>query len=87
MFDIIKRISIRNGNFSQQDVKYFSLNGAEEVVKLFKEELLQESKLVEDEEENEEHWSDLGTMPFSQSLLSCVSRCLSSVKSEVTVVI
>lgn len=43
----------------QEDVKYFTLNSAEEVVKLFKEELLQEYKMLEDEEENEEHWSDL----------------------------
>ncbi|KAK2879002.1 hypothetical protein Q8A67_019793 [Cirrhinus molitorella] len=41
----------------QEDVKYFTLNSGEEVVKLFKEELLQEHKL-EDEEEDEEHWSD-----------------------------
>ncbi|XP_057199953.1 thioredoxin domain-containing protein 16 [Triplophysa rosa] len=43
----------------QEDVKYFTLNSAEEVMKLFKEELLQDYKMVEDEEENEEHWSDL----------------------------
>uniref|UniRef100_A0A673FWU5 Thioredoxin domain containing 16 n=1 Tax=Sinocyclocheilus rhinocerous TaxID=307959 RepID=A0A673FWU5_9TELE len=42
----------------QKDVKYFNLNSAKEVVKLFKEELLQEHKL-ENEEEDEEHWSDL----------------------------
>ncbi|XP_052437236.1 thioredoxin domain-containing protein 16 isoform X1 [Carassius gibelio] len=42
----------------QEDVTYFTLNSAEGVVKLFKEELLQEHKL-EDEEEDEEHWSDL----------------------------
>uniref|UniRef100_A0A8C2PUW6 Thioredoxin domain containing 16 n=1 Tax=Cyprinus carpio TaxID=7962 RepID=A0A8C2PUW6_CYPCA len=42
----------------QEDVKYFTLNSAEGVVKLFKEELLQEQKL-ENEEEDEEHWSDL----------------------------
>ncbi|XP_016347887.1 thioredoxin domain-containing protein 16 isoform X1 [Sinocyclocheilus anshuiensis] len=42
----------------QEDVKYFTLNSAEGVVKLFKEELLQEHKF-EDEEEDEEHWSDL----------------------------
>lgn len=63
MFDIIKRISVHNGNFSQQDVKYFTLNSAEEVMKLFKEELLQDDKMVEDEEE---HWSDLGTMTSRQ---------------------
>lgn len=90
MFDIIERISVHNGNFSQQDVKYFSLNSAEEVMKLFKEELLQDDKMVEDEEENEEHWSDLGTMTSSQSYLSCVSWegscCLSSLKSEIVVI-
>ncbi|KAK9959570.1 hypothetical protein ABG768_009686 [Culter alburnus] len=42
----------------QEDVKYFTLNSAEEVMKLFKEELVQEHK-IEDEEGNEEHWSDL----------------------------
>uniref|UniRef100_A0A673G564 Thioredoxin domain-containing protein 16-like n=1 Tax=Sinocyclocheilus rhinocerous TaxID=307959 RepID=A0A673G564_9TELE len=42
----------------QEDVKYFTLNSAEGVVKLFKEELLQEHK-SEEEEEDEEHWSDL----------------------------
>uniref|UniRef100_A0A672P825 Thioredoxin domain containing 16 n=1 Tax=Sinocyclocheilus grahami TaxID=75366 RepID=A0A672P825_SINGR len=42
----------------QEDVKYFTLNSAEGVVKLFKEELLQEHKF-EDEEEDEQHWSDL----------------------------
>ncbi|KAF4102026.1 thioredoxin domain-containing protein 16 isoform X2 [Onychostoma macrolepis] len=41
-----------------ENVKYFTLNSAEGVVKLFKDELLQEHKL-EDEEEDEEHWSDL----------------------------
>uniref|UniRef100_A0A8C0Y768 Thioredoxin domain containing 16 n=1 Tax=Cyprinus carpio carpio TaxID=630221 RepID=A0A8C0Y768_CYPCA len=55
----------------QEDVKYFTLNSAEGVVKLFKEELLQEQKL-ENEEEDEEHWSDLGDavcMAFIQSYI------------------
>ncbi|XP_077095218.1 thioredoxin domain-containing protein 16 isoform X1 [Siphateles boraxobius] len=42
----------------QEDVKYLTLNSAEEVMKLLKEELLQEHK-IEDEEEDEEQWSDL----------------------------
>ncbi|KTG40184.1 hypothetical protein cypCar_00003090 [Cyprinus carpio] len=42
----------------QKDVKYFTLKSTKEVVKLFKEELLQEHKL-ENKEEDEEHWSDL----------------------------
>lgn len=49
-------------------MKYFTLNSAEEVMKLFKEELVQEHK-IEDEEGNEEHWSDLGRLPI-QSLLT-----------------
>ncbi len=57
-----------NKSFSQQDVTYFTLNSAEGVVKLFKEELLQEH-MSEDEEEDEEHWSDLGRMLSVQSLL------------------
>ncbi|XP_067311910.1 thioredoxin domain-containing protein 16 isoform X2 [Pseudorasbora parva] len=40
----------------QEDVKYFTLNSADEVMKLFKEEHLQEHKI---EEGDEEHWSDL----------------------------
>ncbi|XP_073725326.1 thioredoxin domain-containing protein 16 [Misgurnus anguillicaudatus] len=43
----------------QEDVKYITVNSAEEIVKHFKEELVQENKMIEDEEENEEHWSDL----------------------------
>lgn len=42
----------------QEDVKYFTLSAPEEVVKLFKETLLQKDK-TEDEEEDDEHWSDL----------------------------
>ncbi|XP_050988530.1 thioredoxin domain-containing protein 16 isoform X1 [Labeo rohita] len=41
----------------QEDVKYFTLKSTDDVVKLFKEELLQDHKL-EEEEEDEEHWSD-----------------------------
>lgn len=52
-------------------MKYFTLNSAEGVVKLFKEELLQEHKL-EDEEEDEEDWSDLGRMLSVQSLLTSI---------------
>lgn len=52
-------------------MKYFTLNSAEGVVKLFKEELLQKHKL-EDEEEDEEHWSDLGRMPPMQTLLTSI---------------
>lgn len=54
--------SIFNKSFSQQDVKYFTLKSTDDVVKLFKEELLQDHKL-EEEEEDEEHWSDPGRMP------------------------
>ncbi|XP_052009390.1 LOW QUALITY PROTEIN: thioredoxin domain-containing protein 16 [Xyrauchen texanus] len=42
----------------QEEVKYFTLNSAEEVVKLFSKDLLQDYK-EEEEEEDEEHWSDL----------------------------
>lgn len=50
-------------------MKYLTLNSAEEVMKLFKEELLQEHK-IEDEEGDEEQWSDLGKMPPVRSLLT-----------------
>ncbi len=60
-----------NKSFSQQDVTYFTLNSAEGVVKLFKEELLQEH-MSEDEEEDEEQWSDLGRMLSVQSLLTSI---------------
>jgi len=46
-------------------VKYFTLNSAEEVMKLFKEELLQEHK-SEDDEGDEEQWPDLGKLPPMQ---------------------